>query len=74
MTYPALYPISGAPLTPNHLFPAVLWGVATTLLPWVIFYPAFGWGFFGSRARKVPGLCCHRRFLISFTGLAWGSF
>jgi hypothetical protein len=50
VTYPALYLISGAPLTPKHMFLAALWGLATTLLPWVIFYPAFGWGLFGSRA------------------------
>ena len=50
VTYPALYLLSGAPLPANHVFPGLLWGLATTLLPWVIFYPAFGWGFFGSRA------------------------
>ena len=50
LTYPAVYLISGAPLPGNHLLPGLLWGLATALLPWIIFYPAFGWGFFGVRA------------------------
>jgi len=50
LTYPALYLIFGASPPDNHLLPGVLWGLATALLPWLIFYPAFGWGFFGSRA------------------------
>jgi hypothetical protein len=50
LTYPALYLVSGVPLPGNHMFPGLLWGLATTLVPWIIFYPAFGWGFFGGRA------------------------
>ncbi|HEU4340182.1 MAG TPA: DUF6789 family protein [Candidatus Binatia bacterium] len=50
LTYPALYLVSGAPLPGNHMLPGLLWGLATTLLPWIIFYPAFGWGFFGVAA------------------------
>jgi len=50
LTYPALYLVSGAPLPGNHILPSLLWGLATTLLPWIIFYPAFGWGFFGVAA------------------------
>jgi hypothetical protein len=49
-TYPALYLISHTPLPDNHVLPGLLWGLATALLPWIIFYPAFGWGFFGVRA------------------------
>jgi len=47
LTYPALFLVSGVPLPANHVLPGLLWGLATTLLPWLIFYPAFGWGFFG---------------------------
>jgi hypothetical protein len=47
LTYPALYLVFGAPLPANHVLPGLLWGLATTLLPWIIFYPAYGWGFFG---------------------------
>jgi hypothetical protein len=50
LTYPALYLIFGAPLPGNHVLTGLVWGLATTLLPWIIFYPAFGWGFFGLRA------------------------
>ena len=50
LTYPALYLVSGAPLPGNHVLTGLFWGLATTLLPWIIFYPAFGWGFFGLRA------------------------
>ncbi len=50
LTYPALYLVSGVPLPGNHVLPGLLWGLATTLLPWIIFYPAFGWGFFGGGA------------------------
>lgn len=47
LTYPAVYLIFGAPLPGNHMLPGLLWGFATTLLPWIIFFPAFGWGLFG---------------------------
>jgi hypothetical protein len=50
LTYPALYLVARAPLPNNNLLPGVLWGLATALLPWIIFYPAFGWGFFGVKA------------------------
>ncbi|MFQ5931267.1 MAG: DUF2938 family protein, partial [Nitrospiraceae bacterium] len=38
------------PMPENHLFSSLVWGLATTLLPWFILFPAFGWGFFGVRA------------------------
>lgn len=50
LTYPTLYVVSGAPLTGDHVLPGLFWGLVTTLLPWLIFYPAFGWGLFGVRA------------------------
>ncbi len=37
----------GVSLPGNHVLPALLWRLAITVLPWIIFYPAFGWGFFG---------------------------
>jgi hypothetical protein len=52
LTYPAFYLISGTPLPASHLFPGLVWGLATALLPWLVLYPAFGWGFFG---RRAPG-------------------
>jgi len=50
LTYPAVYLVSGAPLPGSHVLPSLLWGLATALLPWIILYPAFGWGLFGVRA------------------------
>jgi DUF2938 family protein len=52
LSYPALYSLSGAPLPGNHVLPGLLWGLATALLPWIIFYPAFGWGLFGANAPR----------------------
>lgn len=52
LTYPALYFISGETLPGSHVLPGLLWGLATALLPWIVFYPAFGWGFFGASAPK----------------------
>jgi hypothetical protein len=50
LTYPALYLVFGEPVPGNHVIPGLLWGLATTLLPWMILYPVFGWGFFGVTA------------------------
>lgn len=52
LTYPLLHLAFRASLPEYHFIHALLWGLATTLLPWVILYPAFGWGFFGVRAPK----------------------
>ena len=50
LTYPLFHLAFNDPMPAGHLFPALLWGLATTLLPWFILYPSFGWGFFGVRA------------------------
>jgi hypothetical protein len=52
LTYPVLYLAFNVPAPENHLVPGLLWGLATTVLPWFILYPAFGWGFFGSKAPR----------------------
>ena len=52
LTYPLLYPAFDMSMPANHLVPGLLWGLATTLLPWLTNFPAFGWGFFGVRAPK----------------------
>nr|WP_276509992.1 DUF2938 family protein [Niveibacterium umoris] len=33
----------------HHLLGGVCFGVATSLLPWLLLLPAFGWGWFGRR-------------------------
>ncbi len=50
LTYPIFYLAFMEPLPVNHLVAGLLWGLATTLLPWLTNFPAFGWGFFGLRA------------------------
>ena len=52
LTYPAFYLVFNVPMPADHLIPGLLWGLVTTLLPWFLLYPAFGWGFFGSKAPK----------------------
>lgn len=34
----------------NHLLLATVFGLATSILPWFILMPSFGWGFFGVKA------------------------
>jgi hypothetical protein len=52
LTYPFFYLAFNAPLPETHLLSSIVWGLATTLLPWFILFPAFGWGFFGVRAPR----------------------
>ena len=39
----------GLRLPDNHLLAGVIFGLATSLLPWFILLPSFGWGFIGVR-------------------------
>lgn len=38
----------GEPL--NHLLSATLFGLITSILPWFVLMPSFGWGLFGTNA------------------------
>ncbi len=50
LMYPAILQFSGIALLPTqHLLGGVLFGWATSLLPWLVLLPAFGWGLFGRR-------------------------
>jgi hypothetical protein len=40
---------TGLPLPNNHLLGGLLFGLATSLLPWFVLLPSFGWGLFGRR-------------------------
>lgn len=51
LLYPLSFVAAGAPLPVNHLLGGALFGLATSVLPWFILLPAFGWGVFG---RKGP--------------------
>ncbi len=50
LTYPLFYLTLNRPMPQDHLIPSVVWGLATTILPWLILYPGYGWGLFGLRA------------------------
>lgn len=36
----------------HHLWGGVIFGAATSLLPWLLLLPAFGWGWFGRRGPR----------------------
>jgi hypothetical protein len=47
--YPFFFHVTGLPLPGNHLLAGLLFGLTTSLLPWFILLPSFGWGIFGIR-------------------------
>lgn len=49
LLYPLFFLSTGLPLPANHLLGGMLFGLATSLLPWFILLPSFGWGMFGRR-------------------------
>lgn len=49
LIYPLFFRVTVLPLPDNHLLSGLLFGLATSLLPWFVLLPSFGWGFFGRR-------------------------
>ncbi|MGC2167267.1 MAG: DUF2938 family protein, partial [Gallionella sp.] len=49
LIYPLFFQATHLPLPGNHLFAGLIFGLLTSLLPWLILLPSFGWGFFGVR-------------------------
>jgi hypothetical protein len=49
LIYPLFFQVTGLTLPRSHLIGGMLFGLATSFLPWFILLPAFGWGFFGRR-------------------------
>lgn len=47
LIYPLFFQMMGLPLPNNHLLGGLLFGLATSLLPWLVLLPSFGWGLFG---------------------------
>jgi hypothetical protein len=47
LIYPLFFQVTGLPFTSNHLLGGLIFGLATSLLPWFVLLPSFGWGFFG---------------------------
>jgi hypothetical protein len=49
LTYPALLPLMGMHSPIHPILGGLLFGLFTSLLPWFVLLPAFGWGWFGRR-------------------------
>jgi hypothetical protein len=49
LLYPLFFLATGLSYPGSHLLGGLLFGLATSLLPWFILLPAFGWGVFGRR-------------------------
>jgi hypothetical protein len=52
LMYAALVQRAGFTVPTHHLWGGVLFGAATSLLPWLVLLPAFGWGWFGRRGPR----------------------
>ena len=50
LLYPLFLEILGLSNSENHLMLATVFGLLTSVLPWFVLMPSFGWGVFGSRA------------------------
>lgn len=50
--YPLFLEILGLSLSANHLILATIFGLLTSVLPWFVLMPSFGWGVFGLKAPK----------------------
>ena len=45
--YPAVLLAAGIPTTDHPILAGLMFGLVTSLLPWFVLLPAFGWGWFG---------------------------
>ncbi|MEO8280305.1 MAG: DUF2938 family protein [Ideonella sp.] len=52
LVYAALLQATGCTLPERRLWGGVAFGAATSLLPWLVLLPAFGWGWFGRRGPR----------------------
>jgi len=49
LLYPVLLIIIGLETSTNHLLLGSIFGLLTSLFPWFILMPSFGWGMFGAK-------------------------
>lgn len=49
LIYPIFFQVTGLAFPANHLLGGLLFGMATSVLPWFILLPSFVWGIFGWR-------------------------
>lgn len=52
LLYAALLQATGWTLPSQRLWGGLAFGLATSLLPWLLLLPAFGWGWFGRRGPR----------------------
>jgi Protein of unknown function (DUF2938) len=52
LLYAAFVHAVGLQVPTHHLWGGVIFGMATSLLPWLLLLPAFGWGWFGRRGPR----------------------
>lgn len=52
LLYAALVQLAGVTAATDHLWGGLAFGAATSLLPWLVLLPAFGWGWFGRRGPR----------------------
>lgn len=50
--YPLFFMATGVSLPSSHLIGGIIFGLATSLLPWFVLLPSFGWGVLGLRGPK----------------------
>lgn len=50
LLYPVFLIVVGLETTSNHLLLGAVFGLLTSVFPWFILMPSFGWGFFGAKA------------------------
>ena len=52
LIYPAVLLFLGLPSPTQFILGGLLFGLVTSLLPWFVLLPAFGWGWFGRRGPR----------------------
>ncbi len=52
LPYAALAAAAGIDVPAHHLGAGLAYGLATSLLPWLLLLPSFGWGWFGRRGPR----------------------
>ena len=52
LLYAAFVHAAGFNVPTHHLWGGVIFGAVTSLLPWLLLLPAFGWGWFGRRGPR----------------------
>ena len=52
LLYATFVHAAGITMPTHHLWGGVIFGAATSLLPWLLLLPAFGWGWFGRRGPR----------------------